>query len=701
MTTLNSIDNNGIQMTLDNANKSVSIDPDNGLIIKYDLLTANPKTFTISNTGMNFLDNTENNTTFLSRIALLQQALAAIEIPPNTTTLEVVSSVLVRDTGTNSIALDGVVPSVIIDDGTTTTTMGVSTLTSGASSASWADIIAGSAVDTLNTVLTAGNTATGANATISLTNSGVGYTTNPTLLINNSNATAGNTTGVPSIELTKTGRNGALNDVIGSVFFNALDGVGVERTFGKIESTITTNTAPSNYDGALDFYSLINGVNNLVFRLNGADNENNTFRPFDLNGNALKTSTGDLPINATSSTGTGHIDITSKTGAVVNVANSININASASTGNGFINLIPKVSTGAILTDSKIATLNGFPTNVGSSIDFGGGNPDNKFTLETTGLLFNQFFTPPTDKSNEIDIRCNLSAGDNYINQQQLDTSISQGVLNQNICNLTTQKILLNDNRTGNLKSITLDNNTSSSENRMDFIQNSGGGIVAQSVIVNTAGTQMLSLSHTDNSTGKAVSLRQDTGGTGKLQYDNTIDSSAFEITSNNTDLTLTANGGAGNCKVIASTLQFNNVNIIPRRTYNTFAFSVNGSPTGTILNFGPLADMVSNTIWKVDVAFYTGDGINTRNALTYVVQDNTPQYVEQNSVFGYTQGGLQTCIQFDPTGTPMGTYCSFTDTFEVGGLASGACSFILTGGTSNGSTWSGTCRVSIVLTRLS
>ena len=102
--------------------------------------------------------------------------------------------------------------------------------------------------------------------------------------------------------------------------------------------------------------------------------------------------------------------------------------------------------------------------------------------------------------------------------------------------------------------------------------------------------------------------------------------------------------------------------------------------------------MVSNTIWKVDVAFYTGDGINTRNALTYVVQDNTPQYVEQNSVFGYTQGGLQTCIQFDPTGTPMGTYCR---------LASGACSFILTGGTSNGSTWSGTCRVSIVLTRLS
>jgi hypothetical protein len=48
----------------------------------------------------------------------------------------------------------------------------------------------------------------------------------------------------------------------------------------------------------------------------------------------------------------------------------------------------------------------------------------------------------------------------------------------------------------------------------------------------------------------------------------------------------------------------------------------------------------------------------------------------------------------------MGKYCSFTDTFVVGNAAVGACSFILTGGTSDGSTWSGTCRVSIVLTRL-
>ena len=56
---------------------------------------------------------------------------------------------------------------------------------------------------------------------------------------------------------------------------------------------------------------------------------------------------------------------------------------------------------------------------------------------------------------------------------------------------------------------------------------------------------MLYLNHTDNATNKALSLREDTAGTGKLQYDNTIDTSAFEITSVNTDLILSAPSTAG------------------------------------------------------------------------------------------------------------------------------------------------------------
>ncbi len=170
----------------------------------------------------------------------------------------------------------------------------------------------------------------------------------------------------------------------------------------------------------------------------------------------------------------------------------------------------------------------------------------------------------------------------------------------------------------------------------------------------------------------------------------------------NVNITSGANislSASGDILTSGSTLQFNTVNIISRRFYNDVSFNVFGSPTGTIFNTGNIADMVASTTWKVEVAFYTG-AINTKNVITYVVQDTTPSFVEQNSVFGYTQSGLQTAIQYDPTGTPMGTYCSFVDTFEVSSGASGDCSFVLTGGTNDGSAWSGSCRVSIVLTRL-
>ena len=92
--------------------------------------------------------------------------------------------------------------------------------------------------------------------------------------------------------------------------------------------------------------------------------------------------------------------------------------------------------------------------------------------------------------------------------------------------------------------------------------------------------------------------------------------------------------------------------------------------------------------------------INANNIITYVVQDTTPQFVEQNSVFGYSQAGFQNAQEYKSNGTTMSLYCSFTDTFEVNGLALGACRFILTGGTSDGSFWTGISNVSIVLTRV-
>jgi hypothetical protein len=285
---------------------------------------------------------------------------------------------------------------------------------------------------------------------------------------------------------------------------------------------------------------------------------------------------------------------------------------------GAINL---TSGSAVLTDNIIASQSGYPSNVGSSVDFAGASPDYRFTLDTA----------------KIELHYN-----------NLSTLAFQTIYQNNAIGLEEAyfKQTFTDVATGNALETIIEND----------------------------------LSHH------------------RIKLSETASGANTEITKDEIDID---DGSGFTSKLTAIDLQFNNVSIRPRRSYSSGVFfNVSGSPTSTIFNFGALADMVASTIWKVDVAFYT-TAINTSNVITYVVVDTTPQYVEQNSVFGYSQAGFQTAIQYDPTGSPMGTYCSFTDTFEISGLASGACSFILTGGTSTGTFWTGTCNVSIVLTRIS
>ena len=213
-------------------------------------------------------------------------------------------------TNTNSgtpakqVIINNTTPSITITDGTNTNI--ITPTSSGA-------------VGTLQQVLDTGNSATGANAKIGLTNTDVGYNASPQITLNNSRSDAGASVGVPSIEYYKSGRNVVANDIVGSNFYYGKNYVGTKTLFGKIECVATT-TGLNNDDGALDFYSCVNGVNNLVFRLNGADNENNSFRPFDINGNAIKTSQTNITIDATASSGTGQILIQPKTGTNLTIA---------------------------------------------------------------------------------------------------------------------------------------------------------------------------------------------------------------------------------------------------------------------------------------------------------------------------------------------------------------------------------------------
>jgi hypothetical protein len=178
--------------------------------------------------------------------------------------------------------------------------------------ATWADIIASTgSTNTLQQILDNGNTATGANANIGLTTDSVGGLTAPQLTLNNNNTSATLNVGFPTIEMYKSGRNAQTSETLGSISVFADDGGSQKTEFARIQVK-TENVASGNEDGTISFFTSVNGTNSEVFNFNGAQNENNSFRPLDLNGNALRTNSGDMAITTASSSGTGDLTITAK-----------------------------------------------------------------------------------------------------------------------------------------------------------------------------------------------------------------------------------------------------------------------------------------------------------------------------------------------------------------------------------------------------
>jgi hypothetical protein len=91
------------------------------------------------------------------------------------------------------------------------------------------------------------------------------------------------------------------------------DASNVSREYVRLQAK-TENVSPGNVDGTLSVLTIINSgaTPTEIFNFNGGQNEINTFRPFDLNGNALRTSQGDMTITTTASAGTGQITLSAK-----------------------------------------------------------------------------------------------------------------------------------------------------------------------------------------------------------------------------------------------------------------------------------------------------------------------------------------------------------------------------------------------------
>jgi hypothetical protein len=439
------------------------------------------------------------------------------------------------------------------------TTMTASTLTSGASSKTWADIIAGSgSVGTLNSVLSNGNTASGSYANITLTDPDVGGQANPIFTLNNTNAT-----GSVAMEVYKNKPTAVAN---GDVLFNQ-SVYGKDSALNKQEYTRISHTirdgASGVEDGSIEFGCFVNGAFNNFIQINGNENEINALKNIDMGGNTITTRLNDMTIATTASTGTGNLTISAKNTATL-TGLGVAITSSGSAGEKITLTAPATSidlvpTTAIRTDSNITTL----TNVGGSlINFAGGNVDERFNIDRTDITLH--WNNASGEQADIVLENDIASLNSAINFNYQTTGGNMGTTIQNIP--ATQRIIQTDginNKSyessptkvelieGAGRQAKIENTVNNNENRLDLFLNQGSGITDQAGIANQVDNQLLYLVHTNNAVGKSIQLLNPLNSVGGLNYSNTMDTNPCNIQSTHTSLQLTApSGTAGSGDII-------------------------------------------------------------------------------------------------------------------------------------------------------
>jgi hypothetical protein len=429
-----------------------------------------------------------------------------------------------------------------------TTTMTASTLTSGASSKTWADIIAGSgSVGTLNSVLANGNTATGSYANITLTDPDVGGQANPILTLNNTNAT-----GSVAMEVYKNKPTAVAN---GDVLFNqsvyGKDSALNKQEYTRISHTIRDGTGGVE-DGSIEMGAFVNGSFNNFLQINGNENEVNCLKVLDMGGNNIRTNTGSLTMTTIGSSGTGDLTLSAKNTATL-TGLGVAITSSGSAGEKITLTAPSTSidlvpTTAIRTDSNITTLT---TAGGSIINFAGGNADERFNIDRTDITLH--WNNASGEQADIVLENDLASLNSAINFNYQTTSGNMGTTIQNIPSI--QRIIQTDginNKSyesspnkvelieGAGRQAKIENSVNNNENRLDLFLNQGSGITDNAGIVNQTDNQLLYLVHTNNAVGKSIQLLNPLNSVGGLNYSNTIDTNPCNIQSTHTSLQLTA-----------------------------------------------------------------------------------------------------------------------------------------------------------------
>ena len=148
-----------------------------------------------------------------------------------------------------------------------------------------------------------------------------------------------------------------VGNAISAISSYALDGTATSREWSRIQTKVE-NVSGGNQDATLSVFNSVNGSVVETFNFNGGQNENNSFRPLDMNGNGIINTTGSLSVGCSTS---------STAGATLTLATKDNVAGSGAglvlTGNTLLNATAGGNSGQHLcltiggTVYKIALLN--------------------------------------------------------------------------------------------------------------------------------------------------------------------------------------------------------------------------------------------------------------------------------------------------------------------------------------------------------
>lgn len=249
------------------------------------------------------------NTTQIATTAFVQTAVSTT-IPTYDQVLGAGSTAVsktatINDGSTNSTAVSATSLTVTTSAGNNVVSANGHVATNGTNS------ITATAVTPSITVASTGASSVLNSGAFQQSNSNTGYTNNQQLTITNTNASAGATTGVPSESFYKAGRNAVSTDIIGSTHYFAKNAAGTKTEFARIEAQ-ARNTAAGSESGYLGFSSAVAGASSTYMSMAG--NVVSIAKNLDMNGNVIKSSTGNFTIDASASSGSGIITLTTKAG---------------------------------------------------------------------------------------------------------------------------------------------------------------------------------------------------------------------------------------------------------------------------------------------------------------------------------------------------------------------------------------------------